>query len=246
MHTFLSLRTIQISVPSPQPTCASSDTPARRPFRAARRRWASPRKPKRTAPVRPDLMRPHASRPHRRGAHSQPQKSWGYNARHRCLSAHRLHRPRGPAAHGRRRLHLQTVRPRRTCRPCRRAASQAHGRGRHISQRAGQRAAGSRGQRSTHLQQLAPRPLGHTFTVDALPFDLTPIEFKLIATLMAHPQRAFSKQELFEAAWGEPYTADDNTVTVHISNIRAKLRPTGTDGYIKTVWGMGFKLQEPA
>lgn len=142
MHTFLSLRTIQISVPSPQPTCASSDTPARRPFRAARRRWASPRKPKRTAPVRPDLMRPHASRPHRRGAHSQPQKSWGYNARHRCLSAHRLHRPRGPAAHGRRRLHLQTVRPRRTCRPCRCAASQAHGRGRHISQRAGQRAAG--------------------------------------------------------------------------------------------------------
>ena len=87
---------------------------------------------------------------------------------------------------------------------------------------------------------------GHTFTVDALPFDLTPIEFSLIATLMAHPDRAFSKQELFEAAWGEPYAADDNTVTVHVSNIRAKLRPTGTDGYIKTVWGMGFKLQDPA
>ena len=61
---------------------------------------------------------------------------------------------------------------------------------------------------------------------------------------MEHPRRVFSKQELFERAWGEPYTADDNTVNVHVSNIRAKLRATGTEGYIKTVWGMGFKLQQ--
>lgn len=114
----------------------------------------------------------------------------------------------------------------------------------HSEQDKGPRGAAGKGVLTFNSWRLDPS--GHTFTVDALPFDLTPIEFKLIATLMAHPQRAFSKQELFEAAWGEPYAADDNTVTVHISIIRTKLRPTGTDGYIKTVWGMGFKLQEPA
>ncbi|MDO4596416.1 MAG: response regulator transcription factor [Coriobacteriaceae bacterium] len=89
-------------------------------------------------------------------------------------------------------------------------------------------------------------PMEHTFCVDGLPFDLTPIEFALVSALMAQPGRAFSKRDLFEAAWGEPYAADDNTVTAHISNIRAKLKATQTDSYIKTVWGMGFKLQEPS
>lgn len=61
---------------------------------------------------------------------------------------------------------------------------------------------------------------------------------------MRHPKRVFTKQELFEQAWGEPYAADDNTVNVHVSNIRSKLKASGTDGYLKTVWGMGFKLVE--
>ena len=74
--------------------------------------------------------------------------------------------------------------------------------------------------------------------------ELTRIEFNILEALISHPRRVFSKQDLFERAWGEPYAADDNTVSVHVSNIRAKLRASGTDGYIKTVWGMGFKLQE--
>ena len=87
-------------------------------------------------------------------------------------------------------------------------------------------------------------PEARTFTAADEPIAFTRIEFNILEALMEHPRRVFSKQELFERAWGEPYTADDNTVNVHVSNIRAKLRATGTDGYIKTVWGMGFKLQE--
>ena len=87
-------------------------------------------------------------------------------------------------------------------------------------------------------------PASRSFSVDDEALDLTRIEFNLIETLMRQPKRAFSKQDLFEAAWGEPYAGDDNTVTVHMSNIRAKLKPSGTDGYIKTVWGIGFKLNE--
>lgn len=87
-------------------------------------------------------------------------------------------------------------------------------------------------------------PEARTFAVAGEPVELTRIEFNILHALMSHPKRVFSKQELFEQAWGEPYAADDNTVNVHVSNIRAKLKASGTDGYIKTVWGMGFKLQE--
>ena len=83
-----------------------------------------------------------------------------------------------------------------------------------------------------------------TFSADGAPVDLTRTEFNIVEMLMRHPKRVFSKQELFEGAWGEAYAADDNTVNVHVSNIRAKLKPSGTGDYIKTVWGMGFKLVE--
>ena len=87
-------------------------------------------------------------------------------------------------------------------------------------------------------------PDQHSFTAGGARIELTRIEFNLLEILMRQPKRVFSKQELFESAWGEPYAADDNTLNVHISNIRAKLRASGTDSYLKTVWGMGFKLTE--
>ena len=87
-------------------------------------------------------------------------------------------------------------------------------------------------------------PSARTFRVAGEPVELTRLEFNIIEALMRSPERAWSKQELFELAWDEPYAADDNTLNVHVSNIRAKLKPTGTGCYIKTVWGMGFKLTE--
>ena len=57
-------------------------------------------------------------------------------------------------------------------------------------------------------------------------------------------KRVFTKQQIYEAVWREEYAVEDKTITVHISNIRAKLRPSGTDSYIQTVWGIGFKLAE--
>ena len=87
-------------------------------------------------------------------------------------------------------------------------------------------------------------PEARTFTAIGTPVELTRIEFNIVEILMRHPKRVFTKAELFEQAWGEPYAADDNTVNVHVSNIRSKLKTSGTEDYIKTVWGMGFKLVE--
>ncbi|WP_207760078.1 response regulator transcription factor [Bifidobacterium scaligerum] len=85
-------------------------------------------------------------------------------------------------------------------------------------------------------------PFSHVFTVDAQPVALTNTEFSIIELLMTHPNAVFTKQQVYELCWNEPYMVDDNTVTAHVSKIRAKLKPSGTETYIKTVWGLGFKL----
>lgn len=85
-------------------------------------------------------------------------------------------------------------------------------------------------------------PDGRVFRVDGEEVALTRTEFNILELLMGRPQKVFTKQELFELAWGEPYSVEDSTVNVHVSNLRRKLKPTGTDNYLQTVWGMGYKL----
>ena len=83
-----------------------------------------------------------------------------------------------------------------------------------------------------------------TLTAAGLPVSLTAHEFKIVELLARQPKRVFTKQQIYEAVWGEAYAVEDKTITVHVSNIRSKLRPSGTDSYIQTVWGIGFKLAE--
>lgn len=83
-----------------------------------------------------------------------------------------------------------------------------------------------------------------TLTAAGMPVELTAHEFRIVELLAGRPKRVFTKQQIYEAVWQEAYAVEDKTITVHISNIRAKLRPSKTDGYIQTVWGIGFKLAE--
>jgi len=71
---------------------------------------------------------------------------------------------------------------------------------------------------------------------------LTKHEFLILELFIRNPRRVFTKQMIYEYAWGEEYLAEDKTINVHISNIRAKLKASGTDAYLQTVWGLGFKL----
>ncbi len=87
-------------------------------------------------------------------------------------------------------------------------------------------------------------PEGMTLTAAGRPVNLTAHEFRIVELLAGSPRRVFTRQQIYEAVWQEAYAVEDKTITVHISNIRAKLRPSGTDGYIQTVWGIGFKLAE--
>ena len=73
---------------------------------------------------------------------------------------------------------------------------------------------------------------------------LTDIEFRILLTLASEPKRVFSAQELYESIWNEPYFyASNNTVMVHIRNLRRKLEEDPNDPkYIKTVWGKGYRI----
>ncbi|MCI9121745.1 MAG: response regulator transcription factor [Oscillibacter sp.] len=83
-----------------------------------------------------------------------------------------------------------------------------------------------------------------TLTAAGQPVPLTAHEFRIVELLAGRPKRVFTKQQIYEAVWQEEYAVEDKTIAVHISNIRAKLRASGTDRYIQTVWGIGFKLAE--
>lgn len=71
---------------------------------------------------------------------------------------------------------------------------------------------------------------------------LTAREFEILSLLMSHPRKVFTREQLYESAWGGEYMGDDNTVNVHISNLRSKLSKVSDGEYIKTVWGIGFKM----
>lgn len=73
---------------------------------------------------------------------------------------------------------------------------------------------------------------------------LTAHEFCIVELLAAHPKRVFTKQQAYEAVWWENYAVEDKTIAVHISNIRAKLRPSGADNYIQTVWTSASNWQK--
>ena len=82
------------------------------------------------------------------------------------------------------------------------------------------------------------------FEVRGIPIRLTRTEFDIVMALMRHPRKVFTKRELYEAAWREESFVEEKAISTHISNIRTKLKATGTDSYIETVWGIGFKLAD--
>lgn len=71
---------------------------------------------------------------------------------------------------------------------------------------------------------------------------LTQKEYELLKCFLMHPKKVFTKANLYETIWQEPYFGDDNTVTVHISRLRNKFQAITDQEIIKTIWGVGFQL----
>jgi two-component system response regulator ResD len=92
--------------------------------------------------------------------------------------------------------------------------------------------------------QLRIEPASRRVSLDGKEIALTQREFDLLAFLAAHPGRVYSRDQLMESVWGEPYFEDTSTVTVHIRRLRAKLGDDPSEPrFIETVWGVGYRLR---
>lgn len=103
--------------------------------------------------------------------------------------------------------------------------------------------------KATDTEQVVYRELcldsgNHMITVNGSQLYLTKHEFDILELLLRHPDKIYSKQELFELAWEECYIGEDKTLNVHISNIRKKIKQYSEQEYIETVWGIGFRLRK--
>ena len=73
--------------------------------------------------------------------------------------------------------------------------------------------------------------------------DLSFIEFEILHLLMRSPGRLFSKEQIYDIIWNEPYSGDYNVVMRHICNIREKIEDDpGQPMYIQTVRGVGYRF----
>lgn len=81
--------------------------------------------------------------------------------------------------------------------------------------------------------------------VDEEEVALTSFEYRILKLLMENSGKIFTKREIFELVWEDDYFGDDNTIMVHISNLREKIEPNPRKPiYLKTIRGLGYKFEK--
>lgn len=70
----------------------------------------------------------------------------------------------------------------------------------------------------------------------------TSMEYAILEIMLQNPNKVFSKRNLFESVTGEDYMSEDNTMNVHMSNLRKKIAKITDEAYIETVYGMGYRM----
>ena len=85
----------------------------------------------------------------------------------------------------------------------------------------------------------------HSVKCDEITIELSKHEFDLLELLMKHPEHTCTKSMIYDTVWNYENSADDNTLNVHISKIRKKLKECNpSEEYIETVWGIGYRLKK--
>lgn len=79
--------------------------------------------------------------------------------------------------------------------------------------------------------------------LDDKPIPCTPKEIEILWTLASNPGMVFSREHLLQSIWGYDFMGDTRAVDSHIKRIRAKLCLDGNGWDIKTVWGVGYRLE---
>jgi DNA-binding response OmpR family regulator len=82
-----------------------------------------------------------------------------------------------------------------------------------------------------------------SLTVKGIPVEVTPTEYKILELFMEHPDQVFSRLQLIEKVQGYAFEGYERTIDSHIKNLRKKLGESGSPPYIKTVYGVGYKME---
>lgn len=85
---------------------------------------------------------------------------------------------------------------------------------------------------------------GRTLLFKDIKINLTKTEFAILKQLLLNNTQVISKNKLLELISNDTLDCDENSLKVHISNIKKKLRTYTTEEYIESVWGIGYKLHE--
>jgi two-component system phosphate regulon response regulator PhoB len=86
-------------------------------------------------------------------------------------------------------------------------------------------------------------PAHHRVFADGTELSLRPLEFKLIAMLLEHPGRVFTRRDLLEEVWGISSEVNTRTVDTHVRRLRERLEAYGEA--VETVHGFGYRLRDP-
>ena len=75
--------------------------------------------------------------------------------------------------------------------------------------------------------------------------ETTFVEFEILHLLARNPGKVFSKEQIYDIVWKEPYFGDCNIVMSHIRNLREKIEDNPSKPiYIQTVWGVGYRFNK--
>ncbi|WP_026576812.1 response regulator transcription factor [Bacillus sp. UNC438CL73TsuS30] len=97
--------------------------------------------------------------------------------------------------------------------------------------------------REIRIRGLVIDEMARKVLVNNQKISLTAKEFDLLLFLAQHPNRVFSKEDLFESIWGLDSSGDITTITVHIRKIRGKIeKDPSNPKFIETVWGAGYMI----
>ncbi len=113
--------------------------------------------------------------------------------------------------------------------------------------------------RATHYSDTGQEPEPSTIVLHDLTMDLhnltvhkneqeiklTAKEMQILKLLMTHPKKIFTKEQIYRSVWNDDYWGDENIINVHMSRLRDKIEDTpSSPRYIKTLWGIGYRLGE--
>jgi two-component system phosphate regulon response regulator PhoB len=83
---------------------------------------------------------------------------------------------------------------------------------------------------------------GHRVLADDKALAFGPTEYRLLAFLMTHPDRVYSRSQLLDRVWGGNVYVEERTVDVHIRRLRKSLEASGYDRFVQTVRGAGYRF----